>query len=195
MKNKHSIRESLEAFVEGEMLEGDNAYYCEKCEKKVNTLKRCCIKRMPNVLFLVLKRFEFNFDTMTKFKVNDYCEFPMAINMRNYSQEGLSKKDLLKEMEDKNLTTADLNEEQRQILEKQIPDKYYDYKLKGTVIHLGTADQGHYYSFIQDRENSSTKWYEFNDVQVKDFDYNDIPHEAFGGDDESLINDMQNMKQ
>ena len=195
VKNKHSIRESLEAFVEGEMLEGDNAYYCEKCEKKVNTLKRCCIKRMPNVLFLVLKRFEFNFDTMTKFKVNDYCEFPMAINMRNYSQEGLSKKDLLKEMEDKNLTTADLNEEQRQILEKQIPDKYYDYKLKGTVIHLGTADQGHYYSFIQDRENSSTKWYEFNDVQVKDFDYNDIPHEAFGGDDESLINDMQNMKQ
>jgi ubiquitin carboxyl-terminal hydrolase 9/24 len=29
--------------VEGEKLEGDNAYYCEKCEKKVNTLKRCCI--------------------------------------------------------------------------------------------------------------------------------------------------------
>ena len=46
------------------MLEGDNAYYCEKCEKKVSTLKRCCIKRMPNTLFLVLKRFEFDFDTM-----------------------------------------------------------------------------------------------------------------------------------
>src|SRR5688572_23784425 len=54
VKNKHSIKESLDAYVEGEMLEGDNAYYCEKCEKKVNTLKRCCIKRMPNTLFLVL---------------------------------------------------------------------------------------------------------------------------------------------
>ena len=85
VKNKHSIKESLEAFVEGEMLEGDNAYYCEKCEKKVNTLKRCCIKRMPNVLFMVLKRFEFNFDTMTKFKINDYCEFPMSLNMREFS--------------------------------------------------------------------------------------------------------------
>ncbi len=85
VKNKHSIKESLDSFVEGEMLEGDNAYFCEKCEKKVNTLKRCCIKRMPNVLFLVLKRFEFNFDTMTKFKVNDYCEFPMSIDMSPYS--------------------------------------------------------------------------------------------------------------
>jgi ubiquitin C-terminal hydrolase len=85
VKNKHSIKESLDAYVEGEMLEGDNAYYCEKCEKKVNTLKRCCIKRMPNVLFLVLKRFEFNFDTMSKSKVNDYCEFPMEINMSSYS--------------------------------------------------------------------------------------------------------------
>jgi ubiquitin carboxyl-terminal hydrolase 9/24 len=148
VKNKHSIKESLDSFVEGEMLEGDNAYYCEKCEKKVNTLKRCCIKRMPNVLFMVLKRFEFNYDTMTKIKINDYCEFPMKINMSEYSQETLSKKDLIKEMEDKNLTLEDLTEEQRQTLEKSIPSKYYDYNLKGAVVHLGTADQGHYISII-----------------------------------------------
>ena len=29
VKNKSSIKESLEYFVEGEMLEGDNAYFCE----------------------------------------------------------------------------------------------------------------------------------------------------------------------
>ena len=85
VKNKHSIKESLDSFVEGEMLEGDNAYYCEKCEKKINTLKRCCIKRMPNILILALKRFEFDFDTMSKIKVNDYCEFPNSINMSEYS--------------------------------------------------------------------------------------------------------------
>lgn len=93
------------------MLEGDNAYYCEKCEKKVNTLKRCCIKRMPNVLFMVLKRFEFNFDTMNKFKINDYCEFPMQIDMKEYCQQSLAKKDLTKMMEDKNMTMEDLSEE------------------------------------------------------------------------------------
>jgi hypothetical protein len=52
----------------------------------------------------------------------------------------LAKKDLLKEMEDKNLTLEDLNEEQRAILDKQIPSKYYEYNLKGSVIHMGTAE-------------------------------------------------------
>lgn len=85
VKNKKSVLEGLEQFVEGEMLEGDNAYYCEKCELKRDTLKRCSIKRLPNVLFLELKRFEFNFDTMQKYKINDYCSFPMDLDMRPYS--------------------------------------------------------------------------------------------------------------
>ena len=93
------------------MLEGDNAYFCEKCEKKVNTLKRCCIKRMPNILNLVLNRFEFDFDTMQKIKVNDYCEFPLELDMSPYSQHELAKQDLIKQMEEKNLSIDDLNED------------------------------------------------------------------------------------
>ena len=89
VKNKNSVQDGLKFYVEGEMLEGDNAYYCEQCEKKVNTLKRCCIKRMPNILFLVLKRFEFDFDRMVRVKVNDYCEFPLVLDMLPYTQEGL----------------------------------------------------------------------------------------------------------
>jgi len=104
--------------VEGEMLEGDNAYFCEKCEKKVNTLKRCCIKRMPNNLFLVLKRFEFDFDTMQKVKLNDYCEFPMELDMSPYSQQYLARKDLIKKMEDRNLSEEDLNDEEKHILKR-----------------------------------------------------------------------------
>jgi ubiquitin C-terminal hydrolase len=73
--------------------------------------------------------------------------------MKEYCQEALAKKDLLKEMEDKNLTMEDLSEEQRAILDKEIPLKYYDYNLRGTVIHIGTAEQGHYISYIQDRES------------------------------------------
>jgi ubiquitin C-terminal hydrolase len=73
--------------------------------------------------------------------------------MKEYCQEALAKKDLIKEMEDKNLTMEDLSEEQRAILDKEIPSKYYDYNLRGTVIHIGTADQGHYISYIQDRES------------------------------------------
>ena len=82
------------------MLEGDNAYFCEKCEKKVNTLKRCCIKRMPNNLFLVLKRFEFDFDTMQKVKLNDYCEFPERINFKKWTKEGIDDPGKEEEVED-----------------------------------------------------------------------------------------------
>ena len=48
------------------MLDGDNAYHCEKCNKRVPAVKRMCIKRLPNHLILVLKRFEFDYDSMQK---------------------------------------------------------------------------------------------------------------------------------
>ena len=176
------------------MLEGDNAYFCEKCEKKVNTLKRCCIKRMPNILNLVLNRFEFDFDTMQKIKVNDYCEFPLELDMSPYSQQELAKQDLIKQMEEKNLSIDDLNEDQLHILKKKIPEDYYKYKLKGIVVHYGTADQGHYYSFIQDRESKNSGWFEFNDTIVKEFDPSEIPEETFGGDDTNLNNNIAQMQ-
>ena len=54
----------------------------------------------------------------------------------------------MKKMEDKNLSQDDLNEDELHILKRKVPDNYYHYKLKGIVVHHGTADQGHYYSFI-----------------------------------------------
>jgi len=38
--------------------------------------------------------------------------------------------------------------------------------LKGAVIHIGTAEQGHYISISQDRENPKGKWFKFNDDLV-----------------------------
>ena len=46
------------------MMDGDNCVHCEKCDKKVPTQRRQCIKRLPKNLILVLKRFEFDFETM-----------------------------------------------------------------------------------------------------------------------------------
>ena len=103
--------EGLNAFIEGEMLEGDNAYFCEKCDRKRDTLRRCTIKRLPNVLCLNLKRFEFNFDTMSKFKINDYCEFPMSLDMSKYTQDYIKRQDLLREMEEKNILFEELDRE------------------------------------------------------------------------------------
>jgi ubiquitin carboxyl-terminal hydrolase 9/24 len=172
VKNKRSILESLEEFINGEMLEGDNAYFCEKCNKKVNTLRRQCIKKLPRVLVLVLKRFDFDYDEMIKLKVNDYCEFPFELDMKPYTQEYLHSKE----------------NEGAEVKFKS--DEYYKYNLRGVIIHTGTADSGHYYSIIK----NEAKWYEFNDIHVTDYDVEDLPNEAYGGTSNNNADNKRNEK-
>ena len=172
VKNKKSLIESLESFVGGEILEGDNAYQCDFCESKVTALRRVCIKNLPNTLVIVLRRFEFDFDTMTRMKVNDYCEFPLEIDMEPYTQEGLERSEVIREIKRSENPT-------RELPSRKYSDDYYKFNLKGIVIHTGTAESGHYYSYIQDRVSS--KWHEFNDNLVCAFDAEDIPGEAYGG--------------
>ena len=62
-------------------MEGDNAYHCEQCDKKVNAIKRTAIKKLPDNLIFVLKRFDFDFDLMAKAKINDRCEFPFKLDL------------------------------------------------------------------------------------------------------------------
>ena len=40
------------------------------------------------------------------------------------------------------------------------------YELQGVLVHSGTADVGHYYSYVKDRNDPKQTWYEFNDQQV-----------------------------
>lgn len=62
-------------------------------------------------------------------------------------------------------------------------------------MHTGTADSGHYYSFIKDKDNSNNgKWYEMNDSIVRDFDPNDISSECFGGEETFTGYNMTNLK-
>lgn len=57
VKGRKSVEEGLRQLVEGEVLDGDNAYLCEKCEKKVKTLRRVCLQDLPPTLILGLSRF------------------------------------------------------------------------------------------------------------------------------------------
>jgi hypothetical protein len=60
---------------------------------------------------MLAMNFEFDFDTMQKVKVNDYCEFPIELDMSPYSQQELARQDLIKQMDEKNLSADDLNED------------------------------------------------------------------------------------
>lgn len=159
VKNKKTLLEGLESYVAEEILEGENAYQCDHCDRKVKAIRRVCVKNLPNYLVLALRRFEFDFDTMSREKVNDFFDFPFDLNMEAYTQEGLEKS----EKKEKN---------------------YYMYSLKGIVIHMGTAENGHYFSYIC----NEGKWLEFNDMWVGLINPQNIPNDCYGGEEKVQYN-------
>jgi len=163
IKHKKNIYEALDYYIKGETLEGDNKYFCEQYNRKIKALKRCLIKKLPNTLILTLKRFEFDYNLMQKVKINDFFEFPKVINMKKWTKQGA--------LQDSNELLED--------------DKSYQYDLVGVLVHAGTAEAGHYYSYIKDREAMIEKWFEFNDTHVSPFNVNNLRNECFGGEYEN----------
>src|ERR1700730_13561699 len=107
---------------------------------------RACLKDIPNNLIFHLKRFDFNLRTMQRSKINDYFSFPHRMDMRPYKVEHL--------MESPEETPEDM------------------YELVGILVHAGTAESGHYYSYIRERpsQGQPANWVEFNDDSVTSFD-------------------------
>ena len=77
----------------GELLETENAYYCERCDKKVDTVKRLCVKKLPPILVIQLKRFDYDFERDAAVKFNDYFEFPRELDMEPYTVAGMAKRE------------------------------------------------------------------------------------------------------
>ena len=125
VKNKKSLGEALDLYIKDDMLEGDNKYFCEKYSQKISAKKRCLINTLANTVIIHLKRFEFDFSTMQRSKINDYCEFPISINFRSWAKQ-----------EDKS-------------------EQYYEYERAGVLLHSGIADSGHYTSIIKDRKDQN----------------------------------------
>lgn len=67
------------------------------------------------------------------------------------------------------------------------------FELVGVLVHSGTAETGHYYSYIRlplRSSNGAVRWAEFNDTEVSEFDPSRIPEQCFGGswdDNESRL--------
>lgn len=105
-------------------MEGADAYYCEKCAKKVVTVKRLCVKKLPPILGIQLKRFEYDFERVCAIKFNDYFEFPRDLDMEPYTVSGLAKLE-------GEIIDCDLDPNTNDVCTK--------YKLSGIVVHSGQA--------------------------------------------------------
>lgn len=76
-----SVEEALESFVKPETLDGSNQYHCEKCSKKVDAHKGLKFLNFPYLLTLQLKRFDFDYTTLNRIKLNDRVTFPKLLDL------------------------------------------------------------------------------------------------------------------
>ncbi|ETO15830.1 ubiquitin domain-containing protein [Reticulomyxa filosa] len=130
IKSRVNMKESLDAYVQPEQLEG---VHCDACNKKCNTLKREVLHQLPNSLFVHLKRFELNFETFRHEKSNQRFEFPDEIDLEPYTKEGLDRLEKVK---------ASQNDTNVQVPSPYAmhPPEYYKYKLVGVTVHTGSAN-------------------------------------------------------
>ncbi|KAH9867833.1 hypothetical protein IAQ61_007137 [Plenodomus lingam] len=167
VQGKANLRESLGAFIKGDVMEGDNKYKCESCGGRlVDAVKRTCLKDVPDNLILHLKRFDFDLNDWSRRKIYDHFEFPDSFDISEYHVDHLS--------------------DPSRPREKDVFD------LVGILVHSGTCESGHYYSYIRERPSptgvATSSWVEFDDSSVTPFNPIEIPQRAFGGPTEDGYN-------
>uniref|UniRef100_A0A4W6CTL0 Ubiquitin carboxyl-terminal hydrolase 24 n=1 Tax=Lates calcarifer TaxID=8187 RepID=A0A4W6CTL0_LATCA len=182
-----SLEISLDQFVRGEVLEGSNAYYCEKCKEKRTTVKRTCIKSLPSVLCIHLMRFGFDWESGRSIKYDEQIRFPWVLNMEPYTVSGMARQDCSGEGGEGRGDGTSGGSPRKKVTISE------NYELVGVVVHSGQAHAGHYYSFIKDRR-ARGRWYKFNDNVVEEFDMNDetLEYECFGGEYRPKVYDQSN---
>ncbi|EDV22025.1 uncharacterized protein TRIADDRAFT_59589 [Trichoplax adhaerens] len=172
IRNHQNMVESLEQYVKGDLLEGVNAYYCERCDKKVDTVKRMCIKKLPKILAIQLKRFDYDWERDCAVKFNDYFEFPREFDMEPFTVAGLAK------IEDESIEDIETDSEDSPVTQ---------YRLVGMIVHSGQANGGHYYSYIIKRgeDGNGGQWFKFDDGDVTECrmdDDEELKSQCFGGE-------------
>ena len=209
VKNKPTLEESLDLFVADELFTGDNKLEDPVAGRKVEALRRCAIRKLPNTLIIHLKRFEFDLETLERRKVNDRFTFPTleSLNMFPYTEEGVASKEQRLKAGAAAASATDGAEDSLEGDETEVKDVaievnsvagddkaapppeqqarkhdplHYQYELKGVVAHVGAIDRGHYYSFIKGNSQASSSGQIGNAAPW--FEYNDRSVAPFAGE-------------
>jgi ubiquitin C-terminal hydrolase len=179
VKKMASIEESLLKLIEPEII---SDYQCDSCKKKCDISKQSMLKKLPNILFLSLKKMYFDLELLANVKLHSRYEFPFSMNLKRYchqEQEGVPEGE------------AEDGEEGLKQPSPECPAEDFQYRLAGVVIHKGNAEFGHYTSIINSNRKdpsrpdcSEDKWMEFDDSRVTQFDMKKFEEECFGGTDD-----------
>jgi len=147
------LTQCIDAFVKEEILEGEDAWNCPRCERPQRATKQLRIARLPTILIIHLKRF--HYAGPWRDKLNTFIDFPM------------SNLDLTKYV----LAAGSTSTPNAESDKSDKSDKYL-YDLYAVTNHFGTLSGGHYTACIHNKVRG--KWYVFDDSRVSPCDDNSV---------------------
>ncbi len=155
--NAVTLDQCFETFTRPERLDENNMWYCSKCKEHVRAMKTMKLWRLPNILVVHLKRFEFK-HSLRRDKLDTLVDFPL---------EGL---DMSTHCSGLNPNGGDTQES---IVDATVDAKY---DLFAVVNHFGRMGFGHYTAFCRqwDEEGLSSQWNLFDDSNVRPIDRSDV---------------------
>jgi len=127
-------------YVEGEILDGDNCFTLDDTKEKIEVKKTIMFWSFPDILVIDIKRYETN-NLINKYTNNNKFVSRKKQIMIDFPLENL------------NLSQYVLGYNK----------ETYVYDLYGVCNHMGSANLGHYTSFVK---NANNKWYHYNDNRV-----------------------------
>lgn len=79
-----TVEEAIELFLRPEVLDKENQWMCDRCKVKRDAIKGLKFSKLPYVLMLQLKRFDFDYATMNRIKLHNEVTFPKYLDMNSY---------------------------------------------------------------------------------------------------------------
>lgn len=140
---KLSLDDCFDNFTNPERLDEENKWFCSKCKDHVRAEKTMILWRLPNILIVHLKRFEFK-HSLRRDKLETFVDFPLKdLNMKKYCGSNLTNDFVV------DSTSA-------------------SYDLFGVVNHYGRLGFGHYTAFARrwNEDGIEREWMLFDDSSV-----------------------------
>lgn len=141
-----TLDECFQTFTKPERLDEHNMWYCSNCKEHVRALKTMKLWRLPNILVVHLKRFEFK-HALRRDKLDTFVDFPLEnLDMNPHCANWKAP---------------------HEMVDDAVPAKY---DLFGVINHFGRLGFGHYTAFARQWDESaiSQDWALFDDSSVRE---------------------------
>eukprot|EP01062_Namystynia_karyoxenos_P058821 TRINITY_DN50289_c0_g1_i1.p1 TRINITY_DN50289_c0_g1~~TRINITY_DN50289_c0_g1_i1.p1 ORF type:complete len:1237 (+),score=340.17 TRINITY_DN50289_c0_g1_i1:83-3793(+) len=189
IRGTRDIRESFRKYCEQDVLDGENKYEVEREGQKSHhpAVRGCIFKKLPPVLMIHLRRFDFCMETLRQIKINDEWRFEESIDLSEFvdpgsdapgaaaegaspAEEGAAKDELNNTTSSIGLGTPADEADNRDS---------HTYVLHSVMVHSGAIDFGHYICYV--RPGSGEEWFKFDDTTVSKVTEKEAIEGQYGG--------------